>query len=339
MSNPSSRYLRPAVQHRFSTQMLPGGKQRDKIINAARKCDLLLIAGVPLQHEEIMDLVHDIAEKVHERYGGVVYISDQPIKGRTTKYCIDFHLQIDVDECAERIMEKMNEPEVPSIDTETVSDLDHGKSDIWFEHLVRQAPRLTARVLGQPAPRMAMIIYFLDQFWPQAKHLRDHVLGRWNGREWPCHVQPVKLENICEQRGILEDVDSSIDAIVGCMNKKLTPAFLIPLIGKLTMSIAGEEPCSQDILDCWLSDGVVCNHTDLIYLERGIPATLWLFSPFGSRPLGKELPHLLVSCTCKRGRTLEGGNSQQNRKIWKVSHDAKHGRLLKDITVKATCSS
>lgn len=31
---------------------------------------------------------------------------------------------------------------------------------------------------------MVMVIYHLDQFWPQAKHLRHLVLGRWQSQGW-----------------------------------------------------------------------------------------------------------------------------------------------------------
>ncbi|EUC54666.1 hypothetical protein RSOL_064760 [Rhizoctonia solani AG-3 Rhs1AP] len=75
-----------------------------------------------------------------------------------------------------------------------------------YPHFVKSAPVLTARQRDKPAPRMVMLIYFLDPFWPQAKHLRKHVLGQWNGCGWPCFVEPIKLENLDEQRAILEDI-------------------------------------------------------------------------------------------------------------------------------------
>lgn len=89
--------------------MLPGGKLRSKIIAAAESTDLLLVAGVSLQSDEMMDLFRELVEGVHGRYGGVVYIGPQPMRGRTTKYYVDFHLKMDVNECAERLLGVMDQ--------------------------------------------------------------------------------------------------------------------------------------------------------------------------------------------------------------------------------------
>lgn len=50
--------------------------------------------------------------------------------------------------------------------------------------------RLTIEQVGRPAPRMAMVIYHLDQFWPQAKHLSLLVLGRWQSQGWTVSCPP-----------------------------------------------------------------------------------------------------------------------------------------------------
>ncbi|CEL64038.1 hypothetical protein RSOLAG1IB_11022 [Rhizoctonia solani AG-1 IB] len=102
-----SNHLRPAVQANIGIDMLPGGKLRNKVITGAKSTDLLLIAGISLQADEIMDLAQEIAEEVHGRYGGVVYIGEQPICGRTAKYHVDFHLKMDPDECAHHIFDAM----------------------------------------------------------------------------------------------------------------------------------------------------------------------------------------------------------------------------------------
>ncbi|EUC54180.1 SIR2 family transcriptional regulator, partial [Rhizoctonia solani AG-3 Rhs1AP] len=104
----SSYSLRPAVQSSLGLDMLPGGKIRNKVVTAAKGADLLIIAGISLQSDEIMELVREISEEIHARYGGVVYIGSQPIRGRTTKYYVDFHLKMDVDECAKQILGVMD---------------------------------------------------------------------------------------------------------------------------------------------------------------------------------------------------------------------------------------
>ncbi|KAG8688543.1 hypothetical protein FRC11_005237 [Ceratobasidium sp. 423] len=100
--------LRPAVQGSLGIDMLPGGKLRDKVITSAEQADLLLIAGISLQSDEIMYLVREIADRIHGRYGGVVYIGEQPMRGRNAKYYVDFHLKMAVNECAQQILDAMD---------------------------------------------------------------------------------------------------------------------------------------------------------------------------------------------------------------------------------------
>ncbi|KDN33546.1 hypothetical protein RSAG8_13360, partial [Rhizoctonia solani AG-8 WAC10335] len=466
----SSFYLRPAVQGSLGIDMLPGGKLRNKIVAAAECADLLLIAGISLQSDEILELVREIVEQIHGRYGGVVYIGAQPIRGRGTKYYIDFHLKMDVNECAERLLGVMDRLKDSDTSMGPVTDVDNDKSDIWFEiisneleslvceeepentasrcylcnlgleecllhckrcgdhlcytgpyptsqtapcvmlqvfrdevnkpsvqeeiegfscfhcwnqseegaypHYVRPAPWVAVRERGRPAPRMVMIIYFLDQFWPQAKHLRNHVAGKWLSRGWSAHVEPVRLETLAEQGTVLPNLSweadtynmfiiyithgisasktyqispttsypaprfidhtlvparnlvararhslvffaacghpfqtpqgvwdlqlwlnksNLVDTVMGCLNEKLTPAFLVCFLGKLTTNMADDIISPEDAVECWLSDDIAVSHTDLIYLQKMSPPMMWLFSPFNSRPLGKELPHLLTA--------------------------------------------
>lgn len=88
--------------------MLPGGELREEILAAAESADLLLIAGISLRSNEIMELVREIADQIHGRHGGVVYIDPKPIRGRASKHYIDFHLMMDVDECAQEIISAMD---------------------------------------------------------------------------------------------------------------------------------------------------------------------------------------------------------------------------------------
>ena len=125
--------------------------------------------------------------------------------------------------------------------------------------------------------------------------------------------------------------------VIGSLNDKLSPAFLVPLLGKLTTRQAHEKLSAEEVVQCWLSDDIAVSHTDLIYLERLSPPVMWLFSPFDSRPLGKELPHVLSACKCKRG--LQGSDSRQSdRKVWKVSHNATDGKRLDEVEIKVSCS-
>lgn len=129
------------------------------------------------------------------------------------------------------------------------------------------------------------------------------------------------------------------NVLVGCLQKKLAPAFLVNLLARTSISLAGiEESAYETILECWLSDGVACHHSNLIYMTRNVRPVMWLFSPFDSRPLGKELPHLLATCSCRRDSDSPMQGQPSDRKVWLVSHNAVDGMLLRDVVVKAKCS-
>ncbi|QRW22512.1 helicase domain-containing protein [Rhizoctonia solani] len=508
----ASRRLCPAVLNSMASDMLPGARLRNRIVAAAKNADLLLIAGISLQSDEIMDLVREIAEQVHRRYGGVVYIGEQPSGGRGSKYHVDFHLQMTPDKCAGHIQSTMNRLEDADTSMESAVGTESEKAGAWCEiinneieslflveepelnrpqcflcntsleecllkcrrcgdwlcytgpyhtnrtapcvvlqmfrdeankpsiemeidafccmycwnhseegpypHSVKPAPWVAVQERGRPAPRMIMIIYFLDQFWPQAKHLRNLVAGKWAGRGWSAHVEPVRLENLHEPRNILPNfswdaktynvfviyithgISSSkgyqisptelypapqfleytltpvrdiilqanhslaifaccgypflepqkvwdlqlwlnrsifINSIIGCLNEKLSPAFLLSFIGKLTTVSADDRVYSEDAMNSWMSSNIAVSHTDLIYLQRLSPPVMWLFSPFDTRPLGKELPHILTACKCRREEMVTA-QGKQTAKVWKVSHNATIGMPLSDVRVKVSCS-
>jgi hypothetical protein len=45
----------------------------------------------------------------------VVYVDKNTIRGRNTEACIDFHLQVDVEECAARIITAMDQVQLTPI--------------------------------------------------------------------------------------------------------------------------------------------------------------------------------------------------------------------------------
>ncbi|KAG8721218.1 hypothetical protein FRC08_014951 [Ceratobasidium sp. 394] len=99
------------------------------------------------------------------------------------------------------------------------------------------------------------------------------------------------------------------------------------------------------LMDTWLRDSFACTHSDLIRFAAGHEPALFCFSPFQSRPLGKELPNLLTTCPCQKPRSPSPG--KHSRKFWKVTHEdlgkKSRGRdgeppLLKNIVIKAACS-
>ncbi|KAG8690926.1 hypothetical protein FRC11_008080 [Ceratobasidium sp. 423] len=98
------RILRPAVDIHLPPDLHAGGDIRSDVIKAAESCYLLLIVGLPPRSGEIYDLMKAIGSEVHLRYGAVIYVDDQPIIGRSTDQCIDFHLQVSIEEFSTRVL-------------------------------------------------------------------------------------------------------------------------------------------------------------------------------------------------------------------------------------------
>lgn len=95
----------------------------------------------------------------------------------------------------------------------------------------------------------------------------------------------------------------------------------------------------ENMLESWLTDGA-CNHSDLIYFPKQGTVEMWCFSPFQTRPLGKELPSLLQTCTCPNPRPPKDTKSAEgSRRIWRVVHNGKDRSALKDVEVLALCSA
>jgi NAD-dependent SIR2 family protein deacetylase len=104
----AARILRPAVDIHLPIELHPDGEVRNGVIKAAEACHLLLIVGLPLKSGEVYDLIRAIGSEVHQRYGAVIYVDDQPIRGRNTSQCIDFHIQVDIEEFSTRVLAAMD---------------------------------------------------------------------------------------------------------------------------------------------------------------------------------------------------------------------------------------
>lgn len=133
----------------------------------------------------------------------------------------------------------------------------------------------------------------------------------------------------------LSSSSCQLDCIVGTMNKRLLPSYLVNLISQSAVTLLGFHNWTRQIfLDSWLRDSLASTHTDLIYFARQEEPSYFCFSPFQYRPLGKDLPNLLSTCKCLAGG-YPGGKKQ---KIWKVTHDGRDLSQLKDVTIQISCS-
>ncbi|CAE6475595.1 unnamed protein product [Rhizoctonia solani] len=132
-----------------------------------------------------------------------------------------------------------------------------------------------------------------------------------------------------------------LDAMIWCLDKDISTSFFATFLANLSTNRAGDsKEMGTVILNSWLGDDIVCHHSNMLYMERDTRPMMWCYSPFQSRPLGKPLPDLSRVCSCP-GLDIDRSDSdseEQGRKFWHVSHNAKHGMLLKDIVAKAECS-
>lgn len=119
------------------------------------------------------------------------------------------------------------------------------------------------------------------------------------------------------------------------MNKRLVPAYLVGLISKSAVELLGfGEWTTRMVLDNWLRDSPASTHTDLIFFGRQQEPMLFCFSPFQTRPLGKNLPSLLNTCDCKES----GRRKESRQKIWRVTHTGHLDRRLDEVEVTVRCS-
>ncbi|CAE6494119.1 unnamed protein product [Rhizoctonia solani] len=284
-----------------------------------------------------------------------------------------------------------------------------------YPHFVRAMPRVTIERPGQPLPRMVLLVYYLEQFWPAAKQLCTSLGGRWKNNGWPCHIVPIKLESLAEQQDVLSDLTweeqsfdvmviylmhglsgeqgyqvghelayraveffdqtlkvsrglldkartkraflmccgypllspqmvkemqvwidgpGTLDSIVGCLNRRMSPGFMVNMISKLSTHLLEQDEWAWEVMfETWLTDSIARTHSDLLCLAPGRSAEMWLYAPFQSRPLGKPLPDLLQVCNCPK---LVGDSSNISagaipRKQWKVTHEGKAGRSIRDL--------
>ncbi|KAG8715073.1 hypothetical protein FRC08_011025 [Ceratobasidium sp. 394] len=308
-----------------------------------------------------------------------------------------------------------------------------------YPHYVRPGTRLIMDH-DEAKPRMAMVIYYVEQFWPHAKHLTTLVAARWESKGWPdclgaspssvyshsflkCFVQPVKLEHMSESvvfqqfpfeadsyelfvvylthgltgdqgyqmahgeavqpvpflertvdaagniyrqassrrafvlccahplsnsgfvAGMRQwmDSDAGFDSLLASMNLRLSPAYLVNLVAKITTGLVEQAPwAAETMFRMWLADSIAPSHSDMLLLARKREPELWLYAPFQSRPLGKPLPNVLAVCSCPG---LSGGGTENKvlrraggRKVWDVRQtNGKDGTPLRDVRVQAAC--
>ncbi|KAG8734411.1 hypothetical protein FRC11_014257 [Ceratobasidium sp. 423] len=68
-----------------------------------------------------------------------------------------------------------------------------------YPHYLRPPPRDSIELNGDQWPRLVLVVYYLEQFWPQTKHLIALTTGYWRQLGWEFLAQPVKLQQLQER--------------------------------------------------------------------------------------------------------------------------------------------
>jgi hypothetical protein len=135
--------------------------------------------------------------------------------------------------------------------------------------------------------------------------------------------------------------ESPFDTLLGAMNTKLSVAYMVNLMARLSTRMVDPDPrVTETMFHMWLTDSVAASHTDMLCLARGSEPILWLYAPFQSRPLGKPLPSIMSTCSCPDRSAAEPVTLRRakSRKEWEVDHNGADGMALHDVVVKATCT-
>ncbi|CUA72954.1 alpha-mannosidase [Rhizoctonia solani] len=239
----ATRALRPTVQLALGADILLG-PEREALKAAAETCQLLLIIGTSLKDVDILDLTRELGEIIHSKYGAVVYVNSRSLRGgRSTYDHIDFHLLAEPEVVVDGILFALDEANNESV---LVDGGDH-MADMWFDqeepkrtlesiranflcpdcwefesaglypHFVRAFSRLTIEESGVPLPRMVILLFYLEQFWPVTKQLSAALGGRWKNNGWPCHVILIKLESLADRVNTIDNLtweEKSFDVMV-----------------------------------------------------------------------------------------------------------------------------
>jgi NAD-dependent SIR2 family protein deacetylase len=104
-----SKYLRPAVllDERIDFE-LEAGQQLVQLLSSTDNAELFLIVGTSLKSDAVNNIIRDVARAVHSTGGAVVYIDRQAPNKRKWNQYIDFHLQVDIEDCATRLLQSMD---------------------------------------------------------------------------------------------------------------------------------------------------------------------------------------------------------------------------------------
>ncbi|KAG9099177.1 hypothetical protein FRC06_005545 [Ceratobasidium sp. 370] len=82
---------------------------------------------------------------------------------------------------------------------------DHEKPEI-FPHLVRPTRFFYEYPDPETPPRLALVVYYLSQFWPDAEHTITSIVNSWGLEGWECSYKPIPLHSVDSDSGLTFEV-------------------------------------------------------------------------------------------------------------------------------------
>lgn len=123
--------------------------------------------------------------------------------------------------------------------------------------------------------------------------------------------------------------------LIGCFSVvKFQPNSWAGFISALVTSrTKAKIPAFQSLMRTWLGSQSLQLSGNLAWFSRQHYPVLIASSPWDSRPLGRPLPDINITCSC---RTL--GDTSIHRQ-WKAYHTAKAGMLASAVDLRIECAA
>ncbi|KAG8732513.1 hypothetical protein FRC11_013076 [Ceratobasidium sp. 423] len=355
-------FLRPAVvADDIIGYQLEAGAELDRLVDVAKECDLLLVVGTSLGTDPFSGVLRDIARVVCKVDGAIVYIDQAPLPIRWTKV-FDFHLQGDIEDCFQYLLDDKDE-EYSELMLESWQEVcrllnpDGGTS--------RNRKRSSGTTSFLASKYKLMKKYWTNDANNQASGRSPNISDVWEQGSY--HTLIVYITHgMSSDRGLqisdnsahnaVEFLDRTLDLAEDVLRRSISTHVFLLCCGHLSRSpehtlalknwvdtasivlFGFRQWTFEGFFELWLQDEFAPTHTDVIYFERNAEVSLILFSPFQTRPLGRELPNVLMTCTCPGLDERLGQPGRRIKKTWKVTHNAKNKMDVNTIRVDATCT-
>jgi hypothetical protein len=134
-----------------------------------------------------------------------------------------------------------------------------------------------------------------------------------------------------------------VEHVVLCLNRQLTPSLFGTFLSWVVVEHLGLDLNFESVLvNYWMHNELASAHTDSVLISHRSSPTIFLFAPFQSRPLGKQLLSILHSCDCPSIKETDNLVQKkyyigQEHKLWRKNYDDPGIPLARfDLTLSCT---